>query len=130
MPKKNAWYCRQSSRQKNRRSAYWCHGVRRSKQGGGYHQTRKATIPLNFLRCRHAYRFRLGLRSQQFVPIQLGHKELLPVAIDKQLDEIVVSGSVSKSVQKAQVSSFMVRKDELLTMPSLASESDLNFTYR
>lgn len=69
----------------------------------------------------------MGYGSQQFVPDSASAiKNFYLSPSDKQLDEIVVSGSVSKSVQKAQVSSFMVRKDELLTMPSLASESDLN----
>lgn len=47
---------------------------------------------------------------------------------DNQLEEVVVTGNVTKNVNNAQVSSFKIRKSELLAMPSLASESDLNLS--
>lgn len=68
----------------------------------------------------------LGYTSQTFVPDSVQtYKNFYLTHDDNVLDEVVVS-SVAKSVQRAQVSSFMIRKTELLTLPSLASESDLN----
>jgi hypothetical protein len=43
----------------------------------------------------------------------------------KEMDEIVVR-SVLKNLNSSQISSFLISKNELLKLPSLASESDLN----
>jgi hypothetical protein len=69
----------------------------------------------------------VGYANQSFVPDSVSTiKNIYLSSSDKQLDEVVVSADVTKSAQKAQVSSFLVRKTELLAIPSLASESDLN----
>lgn len=68
----------------------------------------------------------MGYSTQTFLPDTIPVcKNFFLSPTDKQLEEVVVS-SVVKNVQKAQVSSFMIRKTELLAMPSLAAESDLN----
>jgi hypothetical protein len=69
----------------------------------------------------------IGYRNELFIPDTASSiKNFHLTPSDKQLDEIVIEGQVINSVQKAQVSAFLVNKDELLTMPSLGSESDLN----
>jgi hypothetical protein len=69
----------------------------------------------------------VGYSNQSFVPDSVSKiKNFYLLPSDKQLDEVVVSADMGKNSQKAQVSSFLVRKTELLAIPSLASESDLN----
>jgi len=68
----------------------------------------------------------LGYTTQTYLPDTIPeYKNFFLSPANKQLYEVVVS-SMAKNVQKAQVSSFMIRKTELLAIPSLASESDLN----
>jgi hypothetical protein len=69
----------------------------------------------------------IGYANQSFLPDSVsGIKNIYLSPSDKQLDEVVVSSYKVKKLQNAQVSSFLVRKTELLAIPSLASESDLN----
>lgn len=83
------------------------------------------SLKVNSLPARISVSF-MGYAPQLVMPDSATYKNFYLAPTNKQLDEVVVTSSVTKTVQKAQVSSFMVSRQELLTLPSLASESDLN----
>ncbi|MBN1924500.1 MAG: TonB-dependent receptor [Prolixibacteraceae bacterium] len=69
----------------------------------------------------------IGYESRSFMPDSISAiKNIYLSPATRELGEVVVTSGKSANVQKAQTSAFMVNKTELLTLPSLASEPDLN----
>ncbi|MCF8360863.1 MAG: carboxypeptidase-like regulatory domain-containing protein, partial [Prolixibacteraceae bacterium] len=73
----------------------------------------------------------IGYESWSFIPDTLkAIKNVYLSPVTRQLNEVVITAGNAGNVQKAQTSAFMVNKTELLTLPSLASEPDLNLYFQ